>query len=132
MEVGSVLLERKDAAEDGAGPDVVLGLAPSCWMSENEIEGGPYAYLNDWPHRRVVSRQSSVRPMGRLCHGIERRLLDIVAIVDTSVQDQIELLIRLLQSRKQFTVENATRRRLGRDKLIIEFHSLDVLALGLR
>lgn len=130
MEVGGVLLEREDAAEDGAGPDVVLGLAPSCWMSENVIEGGPYAYLNDWPHRRVVSRQSSVRPMGKVCHGIERRLADIVAIVDTSVQDQIEMLLSFLQTWKQ--IHSRKTRRDADSDVIIEFHSLGVLAPGLR
>lgn len=78
MEMGGVLLEGEDAAEDGARPDVVLGFAPSCWRLESAVKGGRYAYLNDWPHRRVVSRQSSVRPIGNFCHGTERRLVDMV------------------------------------------------------
>ena len=40
MEMGGVLLEGEDAAEDGTGPDVVLGFAPSCWMSESAVEWG--------------------------------------------------------------------------------------------
>ena len=100
MEMGVVLLEGEDAAEDRAGPDVVFGFAPSCWMLESAVQGGRYAYLNDWPHRRVVSRQSSVRPMGNFCHGMERKLVDIVAIEDDSVQIKFKCFSDRLENRE--------------------------------
>jgi hypothetical protein len=73
-----VLTERQYATVKGAGPLVFGRLSPAAALLAGSLalEKG-YEYRNDWPQRKVVLMQSSVRLMGSFCHSVARMTMII-------------------------------------------------------